>query len=126
MTDDEIQRRKKLTFEQAEGLAPLPAQLARTEVSQELRAVLWQYLHEQIDQSAESGGYGYHVGKPWSHILREVHVYREHKLIDDFSTDLQPALAVVRRVFAQGSYSDIYGWLQFVLGIHKSRSLPNA
>jgi hypothetical protein len=119
--DDEIQRRKNLTFEQAEGLAPLPTQLARTEVSQELRAVLWKYLHEQIDESSESGGYGPHLGKPWRHILKEVHVYREHKLVDDFSTDLKPALAAVRRVFEKGSYSDIYGWLQFVLGINRSR-----
>jgi hypothetical protein len=121
MNDDEIKRRKNLTFEQAEGLAPLPTQLARTEVSQELRAVLWKYLHEQIDESAESGAYAYYLGKPWDHILKEVYVYREHKLIDDFESELKPALAVVRRVFEKGSYSDIYGWLQFVLGINRSR-----
>jgi hypothetical protein len=121
MTDDEIQRRKNLTFEQAEGLALLPTQLARTEVSQELRAVLWKYIHEQIDGTAQSGSFSYYLGKPWTHILKEVHVYREHKLIDDFSTELKPALKVVRQVFEQGSYADIYGWLQFVLRIQSSR-----
>jgi hypothetical protein len=30
-------------------------------------------------------------------------------------------LAEVRRVFETGSYSDIYGWLQFVLGRHRPR-----
>jgi hypothetical protein len=120
MNDDEIQRRKDLTFEQAEGLAPLPTQLARTEVSQELRAVLWKYIHEQIDETAEMGGMGFHLGKPWKHILEQVHVYREHRL-DDFQTELRPALAAVRQVFEQGSYSAIYGWLQFVLGINRSR-----
>ena len=123
MSDDEINRRKGLTFEQAEGLAPLPKQLARTEVSQELRAVLWRYIHDQIDESAESGsGFGgYYLGRPWNQILKGVHVYREHKLIDDFSTDLNPALAVVRRVFERGSYAEIYGWLQFVLRSNRSR-----
>ena len=101
MNDDEIQRRKDLTFEQAEGLAPLPTQLARTEVSQELRAVLWKYIHEQIDKTAGSGGFGYYLGKPWDHILKEVHVYRELKLIDDFSTGLKPALAGVRHLRAR-------------------------
>jgi hypothetical protein len=121
MNDDEIKRRKDLTFEQAEGLAPLPTQLTRTEVSQELRAVLWKYIHEQIDETADMGGMGYYLGKPWKHILEQAHVYREHRLIDDFQTELRPALAAVRRVFEQGSYSDIYGWLQFVLSINRSR-----
>jgi len=67
MSDDEIKRRKGLTFEQAEGLAPLPKQLGRTEVSQELRAVLWNYIHEQITDSANYDsiyGHGY-LGQPW-------------------------------------------------------------
>jgi hypothetical protein len=84
--------------------------------------VLWKYIHEQIDETADMGGMGYHLGKPWKHILKEVYVYREHKLIDDFSTGLKPALAGVRQVFERGSYADIYGWLQFVLRIHPSRS----
>jgi hypothetical protein len=123
MNDDEIKRRKNLTFEQAEGLALLPTQLARTEVSPELRAVLWNYIHEEIQKTAEhSAGYGWSfLGKPWDNILKQVHVYREHKLIDDFNAALKPALAVVRRVFEQGSHSEIYGWLQFVLGINRSR-----
>ncbi len=66
-------------------------------------------------------GQGYYLGRPWNQILKGVHVYREHKLIDDFSTDLNPALAVVRRVFERGSYAEIYGWLQFVLRSNRSR-----
>jgi len=123
MSDDEIKRRKGLTFEQAEGLAPLPKQLGRTEVSQELRAVLWNYIHEQITDSANYDsiyGHGY-LGQPWDHILKQVHVYHEHRLADDFTRGLKSALAEVRRVFETGSYSDIYGWLQFVLGLHRSR-----
>jgi hypothetical protein len=123
MNDDEIQRRKKLTFEQAEGLALLPTQLSRTEVSRELRAVLWNYIHEEIKKTAEhSSAYGWStLGEPWDRILKQVHVYREHQLIDDFQSELRRALTVVRRVFEEGSYSDIYGWLQFVLSINRSR-----
>lgn len=121
MNDDEVKRRKNLTFEEAEGLAPLPKQLTRTEVSKELRAVLWKYVHEQIEETADAGAYGYHLGKPWNHILREVHVYREHKLVDDFSPGLTPAVIAVRKVFEDGSYADIYGWLQFVLRIHRAK-----
>jgi hypothetical protein len=118
--DDEIQRRKNLTFEQAEGLAPLPKQLARTEVSQELRAVLWNYIHEEIQKTAKHDMWTY-LGSPWNNILKQVHVYREHKLVDDFHTEIKPALTTVRQVFERGTYSDIYGWLQFVLRINRSR-----
>ncbi len=40
--------RRALTFEQAEGLAPLPSQLKRDELSKELRAKLWAYLCARI------------------------------------------------------------------------------
>jgi hypothetical protein len=80
-------------------------------------------IHEQITDSANHDslyGHGY-LGQPWDHILKQVHVYREHRLADDFTTGLKSALAEVRRVFETGSYSDIYGWLQFVLGLHRRR-----
>jgi hypothetical protein len=72
MNDDEIARRKKITFAQAEGADPLPRQLARSEVSQELRAVVRKYIH---DESTENGGSGWYLVKPWSHILEQVHIY---------------------------------------------------
>jgi hypothetical protein len=39
--NDEIERHKKLALAQAEGAEALPSQLKRTEVSRQLRAVLW-------------------------------------------------------------------------------------
>jgi hypothetical protein len=51
--DDEIDRRKKLTFAQAEGAQALPSQLKRTEVSKQLRAVLWEYIYEELEYTAE-------------------------------------------------------------------------
>ena len=121
--DDEIQRRKELTFEQAEGLAPIPAQLARTEVSPELRAVMWNFILEEIQKKARHENfYGTSdLGPPWDSILKQVHVYREHKLADEFDGSLKPALATVRRVFEHGTYSEIYGWLQFVLRLHPGK-----
>jgi hypothetical protein len=34
----------------AEGLSPLPTQLNRTESRPELRAVLWQFIHDDISR----------------------------------------------------------------------------
>jgi hypothetical protein len=73
-SDDEIQRRKKLTFAQAEGAEALPSQLKRTEVSKQLRAVLWDYIYEQLQDTAERQTYAY-VGDPWRTVLENVHVY---------------------------------------------------
>ena len=37
---------RELSFEQREGLQPIPTQLQRGELSQELRAKLWAYVHD--------------------------------------------------------------------------------
>jgi hypothetical protein len=39
---------RELSFEQREGLEPLPAQLRRGEISKELRAKLWAYIHDLL------------------------------------------------------------------------------
>jgi hypothetical protein len=50
MSDDELARRKQLTFEQVEGVEPLPAQLNREELSPQLKALLWEALHVSVKQ----------------------------------------------------------------------------
>jgi hypothetical protein len=114
MADDEAKRRKGLTFEQAEGIDPLPTQLKRTEVSPELRAVLWNYIHGELDSTAERETF-YYLGKPWKNVLKSVHVYRDHRPADEFSTRLKDAMETVKHVFTTGDYAKLYGWLQFVL-----------
>jgi hypothetical protein len=49
---DNIEERKKLSFEQAEGIESLPSQLALQEVSPELRAALWHLVHRRLQQSS--------------------------------------------------------------------------
>jgi hypothetical protein len=44
--------RKTVTFEQAEGVEPLPRQLRLKELSKELRAKLWFVIHENFDGHA--------------------------------------------------------------------------
>ena len=118
MNDDEIARRKKLTFAEAEGLAPLPVQLQRTEISQELRAVLWQFIYNQIKRQTSSGSFDTYVTGAWRTTLEAVHVLHCHRMADEFSASLSDILPSVKRVFEKGSYAEIYGWLQFVLRKH--------
>jgi hypothetical protein len=54
MNDDPYAERRRLTFEQAEGAEPLPTQLKRKELSQELRALLWNALYRSLRSSLGS------------------------------------------------------------------------
>ena len=103
-TDEELQRRKGLTFAQAEGLAPLPRQLARAEISTELRAVLWRYIVESLEGNSEDG----YLLDPWRELVAVLHVYHLHKL-DDPPDRVFEAAQQIRPIFEKGSYSDIYG-----------------
>jgi AbiJ N-terminal domain 4 len=113
--DDPYAERKKLTFEQAQGLAPLPRQLALGEISQEFRAILWSRLNKIFEEHSERTfhGVGY-FRKPWSTILNDLRVYRYHRL-DPFPENRRDAIAEVSEVIAQGTWSDVLGWLEFVL-----------
>jgi hypothetical protein len=84
----DFQDRKKLSFEQAEGAEPLPAQLQLRALSPELRAVLWNTIHEYLQKSVHHPNYGRaHIVEPWLIILKEEHVYRHHRMVDDFVND---------------------------------------
>jgi len=49
--DDPYADRKALTFEQAEGIVPLPTRLLPKEVSQELSALLWAVVHANLNRT---------------------------------------------------------------------------
>src|SRR5580704_17172912 len=103
MNDDEIARRKALTFAQAEGAEPLPTQLKRTEVSKQLRAALWNYIYEQLQETAESQTWTY-VGDPWRTVLKHVHVYFLHQPADEFAASFKNAADAVKAVFMRGDH----------------------
>jgi len=103
MNDDEIARRKGLTFAQAEGAEPLPAQLKRTEISRQLRAALWAYIYGELQDTAERDTWTY-VGDPWRTVLKNVHVYLFHQPADEFDTRFKDAAEAVKAVFMQGDY----------------------
>jgi hypothetical protein len=110
---DDFEDRKKLSFEQAEGIAPLPSQLKLREVSPELRAVLWETIHGLLRGSAPRGGN--YLTRPWSTILRDEHIYRRHKMADDFANNAEMLILETRGIFERGDYVAIFGWLEFVL-----------
>jgi len=115
--DNPYTERKKLTFEQAEGAAPLPSQLKLKEISQELRAKLWSVIHTHLAKAtkhSEMFGDPY-FGEPWVSILRNMHVARDHAMADEFKNDARKLISKVKQIFESGDYVAIFGWLQLVL-----------
>jgi hypothetical protein len=106
---------RELSFEQREGLVPLPSQLQRGEISAELRAKLWAYVHPLIYNqiNALSDGIG-----QWHEILKDVHVQRYHARIDQFNG--VRAFQSLGEMFASFPYGYVYGWLDFVMKHPKS------
>ena len=104
--------RSKLTFEQAEGSAPLPRQLELQEVSQQVRAVLWEYIHGSLVAKTSREGY---VFGDWQVILRDMHVHRYHKMADEFTSDEDVLYPQIKGIFVRGTYLEIFGFLQWVM-----------
>lgn len=115
MNEDEIARRKTLTFAKAEGAALLPRQLQCTELSPELRAVLWRFIFSELRRNTAGGAWDTFVGKRWRDILEAAHVLHFHLMADEFSAVFGNVSTSLKSIFEKGDYVAVYGWLQFVL-----------
>lgn len=121
---DATLNRSNLTFEQAEGAAPLPRQLQLQEVSQQLRAQLWHYIHHSISLSLTNGTFGRHISGSWDTILRAMHVEHYHLMIDEFGTNWIDHKERLRNLFQYGTYAEILGFLQWIIR-YKTRPSHN-
>ena len=113
--DDPLEARKRLTFEQAEGVEPLPTQLKLKELSPALRAALWAAVWRNVENAIRSDTFATYVNEPWSGILKDYHIYRLHRMADEFSATpkfIQPEL---KRLFQSDDYVKVFGFLQFVI-----------
>ena len=111
MTDDQVSVRKNLTFEQAEGIHPIPAQLQLKEISQQLRSLLWKVVHDSIQRSCRYSM----IMEEWRNILYGYHVEHLHLMADDFNDTKEVQIRKLRKLFDDGNYAEILGFIQFVL-----------
>jgi hypothetical protein len=119
--DSELEKRKLLSFEQAEGAAPLPEQLKLKEVSPHLRAHLWAFVRGKIHESTYSPDYGSRlVGDPFLLILFDMHVLRYGRMADEFSNRYDGIEQQLKSIFEKGDYLAVFGWLQWVMRHHKT------
>ena len=103
---------KNLTFAQRVGAEPLPTQLKPTELSDGLRSGLWAIVYHYIATSL--GGEVYLTGK-WNDILYRKHVYFDKGMANEFVDHWMTAAGRLSGLFKQGSYTQVYGCLEFFL-----------
>lgn len=117
MSDDEYALRKGLTFSQAEGLEPLPRQLALKEISQELRAALWAVIYDSMLGGSERDEiWGTHTfGREWSSVLLRMHVYRDHLMVDTFVNEFEPGARRLKDTISRGVYHQVFSLVQWLL-----------
>jgi hypothetical protein len=117
--DKEFELRKNSTFEQAEGVEPLPSQLQPKELSPALRAALWNAIYDSLLDGSSTDGGAYTVPRyftePWDDILRSEHVTRLHRMADEYDNGFKFHLPRLKTIFATGDHVAVYGWLQWVL-----------
>lgn len=112
----------KLSFEQREGTAPLPDQLALKTLSQEARAYLWSVVYDSMKpyiRHRNMGGPPF-LEDPWQGVMRAKHLFRDHKMRDEFVNNAGALIEEMKRPFDQGTYAEVLGLVEWLL-----RNAPN-
>lgn len=121
--EEEYERRKNLTFAQAEGLEPLPSQLAVGEISSELRALLWSWVYKSLAESVDYYSGSTKVIRPWLGVLRDRHVRVKHKPFDEFKFELDWHTDDLKSAIFNGGYSEVIDLVQWLLRHNELRSV---
>ncbi|KQX21781.1 MULTISPECIES: hypothetical protein [Ensifer] len=122
MDDEEYNRRRHITFSQAEGIDPLPSQLRLGELSAAAKARLWAIFHGQIDRSTTD--YGRRVGDPVLSIARRHWVQAQHRMVDEFDYRTSSVTENWKAYFHRDTRYDIcLGFVQWMLRAFKSNQL---
>jgi hypothetical protein len=123
---EDLDRRNRLTFAQAEGASPVPSQLALKEISEPLRARLWRMVYSQlVDSFLEQGAYFGDVllADPWKSVMLDWFTDREHGYADEFNNKADKQIAKAKRIITEGGYVAVFDFLQFVMRHHKISGL---
>lgn len=123
MSNADIESRKQMTFEQAEGIEPPPGQHKLKEISPELRALLWVEIHNHLQAAGHFNGIRGEFLQPWLNIFKTMHILRDHGMIDEFVNHQESLTKKVKRVISRGDYAEVFGWIQWVL---RDRNCPKS
>jgi hypothetical protein len=109
--DDELDRRKQLTFEQAEGFAELPRQLKRDEMPKALRARLFDAINRTVEFRMEKQGLMQSLPKGWDDAFRALWVGLGD-LSATFDVSKQRNFNRLQQLFSESKHYEVYGIVQ--------------
>lgn len=115
MAYDAYEQRLGLSFEQAEGVDPLPSQLQRTELTKVFRARIWEFFALIIEKNHGFSGSNFVMTDPWDVIARDELVYRHGGFIDRSSETKNVTENRFKSIIQTGDYLKVYGLIQFIL-----------
>lgn len=124
MADDEPIDRSKVTFSQAERLAPLPQPLALGELSAEVRNLLWRAFYEELRRCTEHPSMGGHsfLNDPWSKILYDYHSDFLIRSPDEYENRSATQIEIVKLTILEEDWNQVFDFVQFAL---RHRELPH-
>ena len=56
--------------------------------------------------------------EPWESNLRNLHIYRDHRMADEFKNRVKTHVEKIKLIFEKGDYLEVFGWLQAVLRLN--------
>lgn len=108
----DIESRRGLSFAQAEGQEPLPAQLRLREISPQLKSSLWALVHTQMDSSLNRGLGYVDYDHPWKGILRRWWTFHQHKAHDEYPERYHKMVERVKATVFSDNYVQVFDFLQ--------------
>ena len=124
MTNEaELARRKKLTFEQAEGLEELPRQLKRNEMPNTLRARLLKQVTDAASAEADQVGQYFAFGPDWEGVFRSLWAGHLGIVSASFYPTRENVFSVLEEVFKDWPAPKVYGFIQAIVRLARSADL---
>ena len=104
-------------FDQRHGESPLPTQLQPDQITNELAALLWGFLHSLLKQARDLVDYGKSVvNDDWRRLLWQWNVMYEHKPSHQFSNEYDHSVETVRAIVYDRGWATLYTFIEFFVG----------
>lgn len=113
-----------LTFEQREGLVPLPKQLAVGEIDQAVKAGLWFVVSGFIDENSSGDGWGQYFADDYLRDIAKRHLVTvQHRYIDDFDPESKEIKKNWKRYFhIEATYGETFGFTEWLVRADQGRT----
>ena len=111
---NEPNRDLTLTFSQAHGYEGLPQPLDLEELSYEARVGIWNILYEHLLQTI--GYEELHIGPPWTHILRHLHINHLVMPLDNLDMEIYKIAEVYKAmILDEMEFNELFDLLQEIM-----------